>query len=185
MTPPRTPTRARLIRAARDLFQSRGYHGVGLTEILARAKAPKGSLYHHFAGGKPALASAAIADLAEQMSAYFQKARDQGLGADRLVAGLFSQTADWIEANGFATGALLSVMAQEVVPGDAELTKCLGRAYEKVIAAFDAALAAGGADGRMAGPVLALLDGAIAQARAAQSRTPIQAAQAAAQALLE
>ncbi len=52
-------TRNRLIAAAADLFWRKGYHGVGVAEILAAAKAPKGSLYHHFPNGKPDLALAA------------------------------------------------------------------------------------------------------------------------------
>jgi TetR/AcrR family transcriptional regulator, lmrAB and yxaGH operons repressor len=52
-------TRDRLVAASAELFRQRGYHGVGLTEILKAAKAPKGSMYHHFPNGKPDLALAA------------------------------------------------------------------------------------------------------------------------------
>ena len=53
------PTKDRLIRVAAELFRTRGYHGVGLSELLTAAKAPKGSLYHHFPNGKSDLAIAA------------------------------------------------------------------------------------------------------------------------------
>jgi TetR/AcrR family transcriptional repressor of lmrAB and yxaGH operons len=56
-------TRDRLIAAALRLMRAKGYHGVGLTEILEAARAPKGSLYHAFPEGKADLALAA-ADLA-------------------------------------------------------------------------------------------------------------------------
>ena len=52
-------TRDRLVAAAALLFRQKGYHGVGLAEILAAAGAPKGSLYHHFPDGKRDLAIAA------------------------------------------------------------------------------------------------------------------------------
>lgn len=52
-------TRDRLTVTAADLFRSRRYHGVGLNEILTKAGAPKGSLYHHFPNGKSDLALAA------------------------------------------------------------------------------------------------------------------------------
>ena len=58
-------TRDRLIRTASALFRRQGYNGTGLTEILSAAKAPKGSLYHHFPNGKSDLAVAA-ADWASQ-----------------------------------------------------------------------------------------------------------------------
>lgn len=61
-----------LIRTASSLFRRRGYAGVGLAEILTEAGLPKGSLYHHFPGGKEQLAGEAtrwagqmVADLIE------------------------------------------------------------------------------------------------------------------------
>ena len=55
----RTPARTRLVTTAARLFRERGYHGVGLIEILAQAKAPKGSMYYAFPEGKADLALAA------------------------------------------------------------------------------------------------------------------------------
>ena len=52
-------TRDRLILAGATLFRERGFHGTSVADILARAQAPKGSLYHHFPDGKADLALAA------------------------------------------------------------------------------------------------------------------------------
>jgi AcrR family transcriptional regulator len=43
-------TRAALLAAAREVFISVGYAQAGVTEIVARAGASVGSLYHHFTG---------------------------------------------------------------------------------------------------------------------------------------
>lgn len=59
MTTETLPTKDRLIQAAAHLFRRRGYHGVGLNDLLEAAQAPKGSLYHHFPNGKSDLALAA------------------------------------------------------------------------------------------------------------------------------
>ena len=53
------PTKDRLIQTAAHMFRRYGYNGVGLSDLLEAAKAPKGSLYHHFPNGKSDLAVAA------------------------------------------------------------------------------------------------------------------------------
>jgi TetR/AcrR family transcriptional regulator, lmrAB and yxaGH operons repressor len=59
--PPReNRTKQMMIRAAADLMQRRGYAGTGVAEILSQASAPRGSLYHHFPGGKREIAIEAV-----------------------------------------------------------------------------------------------------------------------------
>jgi AcrR family transcriptional regulator len=43
-------TRTALLKAARETFLAAGYAQAGVTEIVARAGASVGSLYHHFSG---------------------------------------------------------------------------------------------------------------------------------------
>jgi TetR/AcrR family transcriptional regulator, lmrAB and yxaGH operons repressor len=79
-----TDTKSRLIDAMLRALRTTGYHGTGLTEILASADAPKGVLYHHFPKGKAELAAAAIALTTEKMdfalkAIFASKAPLQGL----------------------------------------------------------------------------------------------------------
>jgi TetR/AcrR family transcriptional regulator, lmrAB and yxaGH operons repressor len=88
MTETDLSTRERLVITAAALFRQKGYHGTGLAEILDAAKAPKGSLYHHFPDGKQDLALAA-ADWASQgmvqiIADSFQPANDYRNGATTL-----------------------------------------------------------------------------------------------------
>jgi TetR/AcrR family transcriptional regulator, lmrAB and yxaGH operons repressor len=53
-------TRSRILRAALRLFRRHGYHGVGISQILVEAAAPKGSMYHHFPGGKEEIGAAVV-----------------------------------------------------------------------------------------------------------------------------
>lgn len=43
-------TRTALLRAARDVFVSKGFAEAGVTDVVAGADASVGSLYHHFSG---------------------------------------------------------------------------------------------------------------------------------------
>ena len=96
---PPLPTKDRLIHAAARLFHTQGYNGVGMNEILAEAKAPKGSLYHHFPNGKSDLALAAATMASDGMlrviAASFSDAPDFKEGATTLcfkLAKLFDIT---------------------------------------------------------------------------------------------
>ena len=48
--------RARLLRGALELLGERGYGETDLRQAAARGDAPRGSIYHHFPGGKADLA---------------------------------------------------------------------------------------------------------------------------------
>jgi TetR/AcrR family transcriptional regulator, lmrAB and yxaGH operons repressor len=82
------PTRDRLVTTAARLFRQKGFHGVGLAEILDESRAPKGSLYHYFPEGKPALARAAAEQTADGMAKIiddaFATATDWEAGATTL-----------------------------------------------------------------------------------------------------
>lgn len=67
MTDTPLPTKDRLVQSAANLFRTRGYHGVGLADVLVEARAPKGSLYHHFPNGKSDLALAAATWASDEM----------------------------------------------------------------------------------------------------------------------
>ncbi|MEV7340937.1 TetR/AcrR family transcriptional regulator [Streptomyces sp. NPDC093544] len=62
-------TPERLIESTRELLWERGYVGTSPKAILERAGAGQGSMYHHFKGGKPDLALAAIRRTAEELRA--------------------------------------------------------------------------------------------------------------------
>ncbi len=88
MTTPDPTTRDRLITTAALLFRQKGYHATGLSEILAAAQVPKGSLYHHFPDGKSDLARAAADWTADQIGRIiedsFRDAPDFAQGATTL-----------------------------------------------------------------------------------------------------
>jgi TetR/AcrR family transcriptional regulator, lmrAB and yxaGH operons repressor len=66
-----TDTRSRILQAAYRLLRKRGYHASGLTDILELANAPKGSMYHHFPGGKEELGVAVVEIIANDILVIF------------------------------------------------------------------------------------------------------------------
>src|ERR1700735_4387524 len=62
---PRGAVRARMVEGAVRLLATKGVEGTSFAEVLEASDAPRGSVYHHFPGGKPELLHAAL-DLASQ-----------------------------------------------------------------------------------------------------------------------
>lgn len=56
----KTNSKEKILLAASNLFQTKGYAATGLNEILKESGAPKGSLYYYFPNGKEELALEAI-----------------------------------------------------------------------------------------------------------------------------
>ncbi len=61
-------TRAHIIAATVELLGAQGYHATSLNQILHQSATPKGSLYHHFPGGKEALAAEAVSVAGQAMT---------------------------------------------------------------------------------------------------------------------
>ncbi len=64
----KTNTKDIFIDTASSLFDNQGYHATGISEILKKSNAPKGSLYYYFPQGKEQLAQEALQKTAEKIS---------------------------------------------------------------------------------------------------------------------
>lgn len=178
MTEASTPgTRERLIAAMTDALRRRGLHGIGLTELLAQAGAPKGVLYHHFPGGKTALAVAAIDDVVARMlrglDALLAVNPDPIEATRRWMAGATGRLSD----TGFESGCPLATVALETTSEDAALREALARAFATLRERIALALEQHGEPPARARGVAALIvatyEGGLLQARVAQSTEPI------------
>ena len=164
----RETARERILRAAIRLFQQRGFHGVGLAEILAEADAPKGSLYHHFPRGKAQLAIAAIEAIAADYEAAFERLRVRGQSAAEIVRRFARAQAHWLTHNDWQQAGLFSVLVQGFVPEAPELHQALAQVYNRRHQLLARALTEDSVeDARgLATLALAALDGGMIQAAA-------------------
>jgi TetR/AcrR family transcriptional repressor of lmrAB and yxaGH operons len=163
------PTRARIAKAAKHLFQQRGYHAVGTAEIVAEAAATKGSLYHHFPEGKERIACEVVAAVRDDVLARLDALDASGLDASAVVVALAEEMAGWLEACRYREGTLLASLAVGAVPDAPHLQRALAQALEAWRARLGAILIRAGFRKRparaLAQTVLAGLEGALLIAR--------------------
>jgi TetR/AcrR family transcriptional repressor of nem operon len=135
-----------IIDAALPLFMQKGFTGVGLTEILAAAKVPKGSFYHYF-GSKEAFGAAVI-------DSYFERTLSR---IDALLAsgasgraGLLAYFDDWLQCQLRASSQCLAVkLGAEVSDLSEALRAALHRGTAGITARLERCIARGMADGSL------------------------------------
>lgn len=175
-----TGSRARLISAAARLFQEKGYAATGLAEILAAAGAPKGSLYHHFPGGKAELTAAAMRGAGHQLRAALTQARAGAPDAASAVEHFADTLAGWLEASQFKRGCPLATVALELTPGPGDVPRTLQTALSLTVTHMAQMIEADGPAPQraleLAEFILSALEGALILARAQGDAGPVRRA---------
>ena len=171
-------TRARLVGAAVSLFQQRGLHAIGLSEILAEAKAPKGSLYHHFPGGKDELAVAAVQDMADAILQALDRLDGQDdFGLSDFLEYSATETGRRLAANDWRDGSLLAMVGQQELDADSKIGDAVRIAYQRIEMRLAKLLVGEGvalAQARdLAATIIASQEGALALARSRRDAAPL------------
>jgi TetR/AcrR family transcriptional regulator, lmrAB and yxaGH operons repressor len=166
-------SRERLLDSAVDLLQRQGYHGTGLNELLERSGAPRGSLYHHFPGGKEQIAAEAVARAGAQVSAAIEHLLRAKPSVADAVAALAGLLAAGLEASDFERGCPVATTALEVTPRSEPIRAAVEASFERWLAPLRERLEASGFDpeeaAQRADLVIAALEGALILARARQN----------------
>ena len=161
--------RQRMIGRTAVLLAKKGLQGTSFSEVLEASGAPRGSLYHHFPGGKDELVMAALGATADQMREALKGLSGAPAGEVARAFGRVWRTI--LERSDFAVGC--AVVAITVA---AESPSMLNRAGE-VFRSFGANLAKLLIDGGVASErsqALAVMlisgfEGAVVLARAQRS----------------
>jgi TetR/AcrR family transcriptional regulator, lmrAB and yxaGH operons repressor len=176
----KTSTRDNLINAMTDALQRKGLHGVGLNELLDIAGAPKGSLYHHFPGGKSELAVAAIERISERIDSLFSQLFSHQPDPLNAMHSWLQAALQQLESSGFERGCPLATIALESGPEDVEIRAALQRSFTAVRQALSVQLQAYGYPREQAENLAALFvaiyEGGLLQARVAGSSEPLRRA---------
>ena len=176
--PTRRDGRDRLLNGARKLLAEKGYAGMELRDVAERGKAPRGSIYHHFPGGKMQLAvEAAELEGREIRAAIESSLAELGLAETLATFGeMFRRRVkDKPERLGCPVAA--AALAR---PEDPALAAAATGAFESWEAPIASALREEGVGKReaenFAGLVVSTIEGALIRARAAGDDAPLASA---------
>jgi TetR/AcrR family transcriptional regulator, lmrAB and yxaGH operons repressor len=140
-TKPGGDTRQRILRSAMHLFRKRGFHGVGIADILERAQAPKGSMYHHFPGGKEEIGVAVIEEITRSLLGVFDGLA--GLPTQTMITQAGKQLTLTMEKTQHELCALFSGFVAERSTSP-RLGEAVAKAYRDMLVPLQSRLSADG-----------------------------------------
>jgi len=173
-------TKDRIRDATAELFRRQGYAATGVKQIVATAKAPFGSLYHFFPGGKEELGAEVIrwsgGIYLQLIGAFFDPAPDVVTSVREFFAG----AAQTLRETDYADACPIATVALEVASRSERLRRATADVFESWISAAaerltDAGIAPARAR-RLAISMFNGLEGAFILSRATRSTEPVEIA---------
>ena len=161
-----SPVRDRMISGALDLLARRGLQATSFAEVTQATQTPRGSIYHHFPGGKAELIEAVLEDFSARLDDALRALH--GKPVEAVVGGALQMWRNKLLRNDCDSGC--PVAAVTVAANSTRLLADCRQAFDQWIATLASALRAGGVSAAQAGTFATLLvaavQGAILLARA-------------------
>jgi AcrR family transcriptional regulator len=172
----RGTTRDRMLSAASEVLREKGAAGVTIDEVLVRSGAPRGSVYHHFPGGRSQLLTEALQHAGDAITGLIDDAATRGSAP--LIRQFVAFWEHTLAESDFAAGC--PVVAAAIGSADTEpaLTPIAGDIFDRWRAALSRAFTADGfcdADAAsLAITSIAALEGAVVLCRASRTAEPLR-----------
>lgn len=164
--------RQRMIESAVVLLAKHGYRATSFDAVIEASRAPRGSIYHHFPGGKDELIAAAI-DMAGARAIVVLDTLD-GSKPAAVVDGFMAMWRTVLDRSDFTAGC--SVLAVTVSAETPELQERAGEIFKawrgRLAELFVSSGVESSAAQLFATTLVAASEGAVAQSRAEHSYAP-------------
>lgn len=176
MTVIASDSRDRMIQSAALLFRENGYSGTGFRDVVEHSGAPRGSIYHHFPGGKEQLAAETVAWAAALIERRIAGAADSG---DPIVvlAAFVESWREVLEGSNFRAGCPVVAVAAEADAGSTA-TEAAASAFTRWQDLIGRTLLEAGVSRtdarRLATTVVAAIEGAILLCRTRRDIRPLR-----------
>ena len=123
-------SRARMLDAAESLLRERGLASAGIQQIVARSRAPIGSVYHHFPEGKTELVALALRRHAEKVGVMLEAAFASDTPVPERVRALFSNAARGFDQSGRLKGCAIGTVTLDLAADDSALREVCAEAID-------------------------------------------------------
>lgn len=173
---PELATRDRILEATAELYRRQGMAATGLKQIAAASRAPFGSIYHHFPGGKEAISTEVIR--AEGIR-YSQFVGAQMVDADPMtdIPRLFESAGKLLESQDYSEACSIETIALEVASTNERLRQEAANVFEtwltQLAAWFGQLDISDDESRRLATVMLTALEGAFVLCRTLRSVEPM------------
>ncbi|MEX0682869.1 MAG: TetR/AcrR family transcriptional regulator [Dehalococcoidia bacterium] len=168
-----TTTKDRILNTTAELFRRYGYTGTGMKQIVTEARAPFGSVYHFFPGGKEQLGREVIGRSGQMYQDLFEAIIGAAPDVVTGVHDLFSGAAEVLRQSDYADACPIATVALEVASTSEPLREATAGVFESWIAAGTARFVMAGVDETRARELaillIASLEGAFILSRATRT----------------
>lgn len=175
---PRGNTRETMVRTATGLLAERGVAGTSIDRVLAESGAPRGSVYHHFPGGRAELLADAVGFAERAMVERIAAAREAG-PAEALDA-FVELWRRQLVASDFRAGCPVVAVAVDEDPEQPELVRRAGEAFgtwtDELVELFRSQGLGEERARTLALQALCLIEGAVTLCRGRREIAPLDAA---------
>lgn len=169
-------SRDRLIQVTARLIREKGMAATGLSEILALAGLPKGSLYHYFPGGKEELIREALQSYKNWLAEGFKSKMKGNSTAEGGLTGIVDYFIEDLKASQFTAGCPIATVALESNADLPGIAMAVREVMDYWIASLSAYLQYKGMAGKRctAEEFIIQLEGALIMARIYQTSAPLE-----------
>lgn len=154
-------TKLMIIEIATNLFQQKGYKGVGVNEILKECNVTKGALYHHFPNGKEELLIVCLKSMEEVITTDIEAIFNRYLTTQEAIQAMIEKLVADFERTGTLTGYTFSSMVSEMGALSDTVRHACSSLYTKIEVIYVNKLIADGFSKEMAHSIAVMMTASI------------------------
>ncbi|MET7638624.1 TetR/AcrR family transcriptional regulator [Streptomyces sp. NPDC005438] len=128
MSPRKSDSRQRMIESTVELLRRHGASATSVDRVLAHSQAPRGSVYHHFPGGRAQLVEEAVRHVGTSVSGLIEEAASQG-DPRGAVDDFLEMWRQRLLGSDFQAGCSLAAVAVEVNEEAPQLARSAGEFF--------------------------------------------------------